>query len=297
MRKYTKFFIKCSLFLLVLCVMNSWAQANIFPRFDHELSDWPRKFRTTKDELKTVSPVKEEGLKDLKASGSGQFSEQGLKTLIKLIPPSHIFLIDLRQESHGFINGRALSWFDGFQNEANCKKTLAEIEADEQKRLEGVLKVGKIGIKCEENQNVPVQRAQTEKQIAESLGLTYLRLPVTDHHRPSDKIVDEYVEFIKNLPSDAWLHLHCRGGKGRTTTFMIMYDMMLNTPKVSFDDILERHKLIGGTDLRALHTPDHYRYQPGLDRLNFIKAFYQYCQQVPHFDLSWSDWVAKQDKN
>ena len=66
----------------------------------------------------------------------------------------------------------------------------------------------------------------------------YCRFPTTDHVRPRDTEVDAFVAFASTLPTDTWLHFHCRGGDGRTTTFLVMHDTMHNAPGVSIEDIL-----------------------------------------------------------
>ena len=41
-------------------------------------------------------------------------------------------------------------------------------------------------------------------------------------------------------------HFHCKEGIGRTTTFMIMYDIMKNYKEVSLNDIIKRQYLPSG---------------------------------------------------
>jgi hypothetical protein len=88
--------------------------------------------------------------------------------------------------------------------------------------------------------------------VAIELGLEYLRLPTTDHVRPRDSEVDEFVRFALDLAPGTWLHFHCRGGDGRTTTFFVMHDIMHNAPEVSVEDILKRQHLLGGSELGKL---------------------------------------------
>src|SRR5258708_7019779 len=76
----------------------------------------PRNFRMTRmsDELYNATQqgsLSTVGLFELNASASGQFSQQGLEKILELIPSNHILLLDLREESHGFINGIAVSWY------------------------------------------------------------------------------------------------------------------------------------------------------------------------------------------
>ena len=72
----------------------------------------PKEFRKTTD-LESINDnksLKLIGLDKLNISGSQQFSEYNLPLLIKAIDTSlPITVVDLRQESHGFINGFPVS--------------------------------------------------------------------------------------------------------------------------------------------------------------------------------------------
>ena len=124
----------------------------------------------------------------------------------------------------------------------------------------------------------------------------YIRLPVTNYSKPDDKIVDGFIKLVTGLPKNIWYHFHCRAGRGRTTTFMSMLDMMYNADKVSSYDILKRQHLLGGVNLTAINT----KYSKKLnlcikERLAFLKEFYQYClkNKKNRFKTSWADWKKK----
>lgn len=52
-----------------------------------------------------------DGLNTLNISGSHQFSENGLVLIKESIGGNlPVFIVDIKQESHGFINGTAVSW-------------------------------------------------------------------------------------------------------------------------------------------------------------------------------------------
>src|SRR5438876_6850657 len=82
---------------------------DVDPKLEKSL---PRNFRTTDDRLKTDKgqiPA-ETGLADLHASGSGEFTADGLKLLLtRTRGPVTVF--GLRQETHVFVNGLPMSWF------------------------------------------------------------------------------------------------------------------------------------------------------------------------------------------
>lgn len=293
---------KISILLLLFFFMISFttSQSDIFvtPVFDGTYGEsLPKNFRTTKDSflVSSDSYVIDDGLHRLTASGSGQFSEPSLLGIIHKVGRSNLIIVDLRQESHGLINGRAVSWSDGKHNWSNVNKTLHEIEKDERHRLHQAVEVGSLIINAmTDPYELQVYTAQTEKEFVEGLGLGYIRIPVADHCRPSDQAVDQFVEFIKKLPEDKWLHFHCRAGRGRTTTFLTLYDMMLNAKNVDLESILARHLLLGGADLLKEHDPNHYKYYPARERLEFVKKFYDYCSQLPDFSTPWSSWVKQQ---
>ncbi|TNJ61367.1 hypothetical protein FE784_34405 [Paenibacillus hemerocallicola] len=100
---------------------------------------------------------------------------------------------------------------------------------------------------------------------------------VTDHHRPHDEVVDQFVRYVEALPERTWQHFHCRGGVGRTTTFILMYEMMKNSGSVDYEDFLIRHQLIGGRNMREMDPHESYKYNAAVERLEFIRQFYAYC--------------------
>lgn len=71
-----------------------------------------------------------------------------------------------------------------------------------------------------------ISSVMSERQMVEQNGLYYYRIAATDHIWPSPENIDDFIAFIRTLPDHAWLHFHCQAGKGRTTIYMAMYDMM-----------------------------------------------------------------------
>src|SRR5438132_817613 len=204
---------------------------DVDPKLEKSL---PRNFRTTDDRLKTDKgeiPA-ETGLTDLHASGSGEFTADSLKLLLgRTRGPVTVF--DLRQETHIFVNGLPISWF-ATHDWSNVGRTHDEIEADEAARVKS-LKAGskivvhsgaaikKTGVTSSAPENVTVEDASTERDIVEPNRAAYVRLTITDHARPLDEEVDRFISAIRTLPEDGWAHFHCEAGRGRTTTFMVLY--------------------------------------------------------------------------
>ncbi|MDB2156188.1 phosphatase domain-containing putative toxin [Clostridium butyricum] len=255
----------------------------------------PKNFRTTKDKIdsKKLGDISIQGLADLNISGSGALSEKSLRRVKEKIGVEDIMDIDLRQEDHGFVNGMGISWF-GENDQANKGIPRDTIISDEKSKLNEIIKNNYVSFdKLPKGKSINTiseinnpKSVQTEEELAKSLGMNYLRITVTDHEKPLDDQVDLFVETVRNLSQGTWLHFHCRGGAGRTTTFMAMYDMMKNSKNVSFNDIMKRQNLIGGSDLLSGEDEDGTQ-----DRLDFMNMFYNYCKENQNgFQTSWSQW-------
>src|SRR5437762_5644985 len=209
----------------------------------------PRNFRTTDNPLKSNEGDQlpaSNGLADLHASGSGEFTTDNLKfVLAQAHGPVTVF--DLRQETHIFVNGLPISWF-ATNDWANVGRTRSEIEADESARVQSLKPGSEIAVRPGEAikkadtasgtpQAVILEQASTERELVEANRAAYVRLTVTDHARPLDDEVDRFIRAIRALPENGWAHFHCEAGRGRTTTFMVLYDMLRNATRVSLEDI------------------------------------------------------------
>ncbi len=276
----------------------------VFPIFDRQIDNTlPLHFRIAKSSsvpLTDLSSLKV-GFHNLSLSGSGQFSESSLQRMLKVLHSfrdfqKNVVIVDCRLESHGFINGRAVNWTDGILDWANVGKTIEEIERDEKVKLQQAAEARVIVIKTkgkDKHEKLIVNRVRTERDFITSLGMTYVRLPIQNYYCPSNQVIDQFVHLIANLPSHTWLHFHGQEGKERTTTCLVMRDMMLNANKVDFKTILTRHKLIGGSDLLKEYESGSLKERATLENIAFLGIFYAYCQQVPDFSISWSQWIAK----
>lgn len=76
-------------------------------------------------------------------------------------------------------------------------------------------------------------------------------------------MVNYFIDFVKNQPKDSWLHFHCKEGIGRTTTFLIMYDIMKNHKDVNLNDIIKRQVLLSGmsdTSSQGFYEGNHNKF-------------------------------------
>jgi protein tyrosine phosphatase (PTP) superfamily phosphohydrolase (DUF442 family) len=267
-----------------------------------------RNFRTTDDRLKARAGAALPdltGLSALRESGSSEFSAAGLKSILsKLSGPVTVF--DLRQEDHGFINGDAVSWY-ATNNWANVGKGLEEIVREEKGRLESLAPGASVTLSADsakkgldaagvQTKTEKVSSCTTEEQVVRAAGAAYVRIPVSDHARPTDEEVDRFVASVRELPAGGWVHFHCRAGKGRTTTFMALYDMLRNAQRVSLQSIVGRQSLlIGDYDLLSKTADAGPRAGVAADRAAFVRAFYEYAKANPGGRPQiWTEWLKTQ---
>lgn len=253
----------------------------------HNTVTLPKNFRKTTDssKIKDIDKgVNLEGLNKLNISGSAQFSEKGLElekeSIGEKIP---ITVVDLREESHGFLNGNAISWTDE-HNKANKGLVESQVIKDENERLKKLSQEKTVTIK---NTTLDVENVENEESLVKRHDMSYVRITVTDKEAPSKEAADEFIGFVKTMDDSSWLHFHCRAGKGRTTTFMAMYDMMKNAKNISFEDIIKRQFLLGGENLLKNTTIENIKGT----RATFLKKFYDYCKENnDNFNTTWSQW-------
>ena len=272
----------------------------------------PRDFRMASDDwhrpLGQAEAPPRRGLDALHASASAQPSLKSLsalyKKLVSVAPnPKQIYMVDLRQESHGFANGVPVSWYEE-KNRANFGKDAKAVELDEAERLNSLRKqkttfvpLGKSDTERLKPMTFAPKKVLTEREAAQQAGFRYVRFAAADMVWPDAKTVEDFLAFVAALPEDAWLHFHCHAGHGRTTTFLVMYDLLRN-PDVSLEDVARRQYLLGGTDLLSKSSGEDWYAQAHNERAEMLRLFYRYASELRTKDtsLSWSAWLERERK-
>lgn len=244
---------------------------------------------------------------DLRASASGQFSGDELYKLLAAIPAnkSQIWILDLRQESHGFIDGIPVSWYKS-QNTVNINKTAVRIQKEEIKLLFDLSKqkavtvyhLNKLGggkVLVGRPTTMIPELVETEQQLVTSHGANYKRIYVLDHNKPDDQEVDQFLKMVRKIKATDWLHFHCRGGKGRSSTFIAMYDMILNAPNFTYKQIIARQDKFGSIKLDSIPVREEKLWKVASveERNEFMQRFYAYVVDPDGYRVrSWSAWNA-----
>lgn len=267
---------------------------SLFLLFTSLISSKPLCFTSNKNEsIITIDstssvglPMRLRDIPTLNISGSAQFTKDQLLNLKNSINKDNICIVDLRQESHGMINDLAISFLNPYKDLNNGFTTEQTIKAENS--LLNKIKIGNTiqlykhtGIFIKD---ITVDFISNESQLVTEADMQYKRFAVKDNSAPTPDIVDEFVEFIKNKPDDIHLHFHCAAGKGRTTSFMVMYQAMKNNSNLTLEQLLSYQSNIGGVNLHD----NNIQY-------NFLEDFCNYVQKNKdsNYSISYSQWIKE----
>lgn len=263
----------------------------------------PKHFRMSSDAL--PPGINSTGMQGLHMAGSGAPSHLQAATAKSHIPGPFI-VIDLRQESHGYVSGNAVSWYGPF-DDANRGKSDAQVRAIEGQLLEGLRRQRTITPNRIVGKNnagqvtafapvppITVTSVMNEAQMWRlNFHLDSYRVYLSDRRPPNVQQIDRFVRFSKRIPAGMWVWFHCRAGDGRTTTLMSIWDTMHNAKRVALSDILARQHAIGGTDLASAGSPNRPKYVWDQQRLKILQAFYAYARaNTDGFNTSFSAWLG-----
>lgn len=263
----------------------------------------PNNFRTMQSPFRQlpgcdIQPSRE-GLNEMQLSGSSYFSENEFREMMKQLPSKRVVVLDLRAESHGYLNEDGVSWYSAYKaaNRGLSSIEINQVEkgllVDDRNKMVSVAALAK-DKSVSATTEMEVNSAITEREFVETQQIKYYRLPVVDYDAPSYANVDEFLDFYKNLPTDTWIHAHCEAGEGRTTMFLSMIDMLHNARKLDYDVIMTRQVLLGGQDLRISTSKDPIKQEGYVRRALFTRQFYEYAKSNPKMEKSWSQWAQEQ---
>ncbi|HEY4396755.1 MAG TPA: hypothetical protein VGO28_03710 [Acidimicrobiia bacterium] len=254
---------------------------------------------------KVGTPRNFRAIKNLGASGSGQFSAKELDAVVKRAAGRSLVVLDLRQEAHGFVGGTAVSWF-GARNAANSGKSSDQIVAEEGELLAGlggqpVITVRKVTGKTADRTigestpvKVPAPSVRSEEDVVRASGAGYARVFAADYQPFTDEQVDQLVAFWQSRPADSWVHVHCAAGDGRTTQALALFDILQNANAASLKRIVDRQQGAGGIDVLAAKPTPRWRHDSEVARGRLVRRFYAYAKEHPGGQgETWSSWSAR----
>lgn len=212
-------------------------------------------------------------------SGSAQFSKKQYFNMKKKWPVGKkVIVVDLRQECHFFLANQPVAFFNLYFTYNIGRSNIEDIEKQIALYYYPSHYYKFIDKEKMHIQYSPIAKKTSLEREVEVIDVDYKRFPVTDRCFAEPAVIDEFLMWIRQLPEDVWLHFHCRGGKGRTTTFMMMYDIWKTKAVLPFAEYLERQTLIGGTDLSFIKRKNEYLESSSLKRFEMLQKFYDYVR-------------------
>ncbi|MBU3108225.1 fused DSP-PTPase phosphatase/NAD kinase-like protein [Clostridium gasigenes] len=289
MKNYNKIFtsLLLSIFLFLSITINANASASLGFVTTQTLNENPADSQTLirrDNNSKTPLPNRFRNLKDLNISGSAQFNPSQLKNIIETLNNNELYIIDLRQESHGFINTTPINFYNR-EKLLNKDFTTSDTLVAEKKDLDSIKIGSEVNISNKDGKvidTITAEKVFSEETLVKENNVFYERFAVRDGGIPTLEVTDDFVDFVKNKTPNSHLHFHCKAGQGRTTTFMSLYQMMNNKDNLPLDAILKHQLDEGGVILTDSSS-----------RAAFLESFYKYTLENmdSNFKVPYSTWI------
>lgn len=259
-------------------------------------------FRCTNDLGGLPASINTTGMHTLRLSGSEGISSKGqVQRIMAAMGTPTLYFVDLREESHAIASGHPIT-LRGRRDWANVGLSHEEVlrsEADLITKLQqqdeiSVVRSLDLRKGVAQPHRIVLKRPEvvSERELVEGAGANYRRLTVTDHSRPRREEVDRFLKVVREMPEGAGIHVHCLGGRGRTTTFMTLYDMLHNATRLPAQDIIKRQAVFSyDYQMSTINADKPYKMALQEDRLEFLNAFHEYARANPGGKgLLWSEW-------
>ena len=207
-------------------------------------------------------------------SASQQPSEEGILWIFQqaLSVNMSLHVVDLREESHFFASGHAITYYNGLDNDDNRGLSLEEISTKEVQMIQELKNQGSMTVYGErikvvtgpkqfidgviqknknkvlqlgKKQDMSTADVKTEAAYIQTLeGAQYTRIPFTDHRihemlAQLNKVTDVVEASIQKR--NTWVHFHCHKGKGRAAVALLASHIFMKKPYHSnSEEIIER---------------------------------------------------------
>lgn len=238
-----------------------------------------RRFRSTDDFVSPhTSSLNPQGLEKLRASGGSKIVFYELNWYLKDIK-GPIYIVDLTGGKTKFFHDIPDFPFLYNKHESKFKYKLRRLLIMQSLSLDSIQFVG-------------------EQDMSQKYGYHYQDIKIGGKSVPDAPTLDKFLDFLKTIPQDAWLHIHCDKGKGRTTVMMTILDIIRNGRDVSLEDIVERQYRMGGVNLfdTEIWEKGTYNKNELVKRQEFLKEFYGYNRDPQGYGVvSWQEWCSQRN--
>lgn len=229
-------------------------------------------------------------------SGSGQITRRQIAYLKNKMQNG--WIVDLRKEIHLFVDeDTSINFLDATNNPLEVEKKAAySFNRANVKGIPGyrVLFKNPITLNLVKTPyKIRYHMISTEGDSAQSYGLGYKRFTVTDHEHPAHQLVDDFIAWYRTLPPRTKIHFHCAGGKGRTNSFILMYQILNQRNNLTFEGHLAAIEVYSSVNLN----PDTRipRQKTSADRYTFLRQFYGFVCDPKGYNanVKFSEWIRK----
>lgn len=289
-----KFFNKPTNVLLILLFIPS---ATLL--YEHYIETQTPNFRGANDSVplrrKTIDccrHVNTTGLDNINLYGSGiinfpHFLEHFKNTLST--NKENFVVVNLNDEEIFYYKNRSLQWYALGYTKKNYGQKLNELRF--QKRLYRKVINYFYGPVPLDDQN----QINTEEDIFKALNITYLT-PLKNELAwlDNDDFMENTIRLFQSFKRDTHLYVHCLHGRGRTTTYLILYDIFRNADKVSVEDIANRHFCLGREnvmDTEVWSKKGSWTKEALMARKTLVIRFHNYMTDPRGYQYqSWTQW-------
>lgn len=246
--------------------------------------------RQHKSKCKTINTS---GLAPLNLYASGLINFNDFEKNVKWDKSKkNLYVMNLLEEEPYYYQGRCLRWFGlGY-----TPKDLGKIEP--QKKLKRTFYRWFVRQAYQVPSNLDTPEGQkdlkSEEDIFRELGAHYFTpLMGNIEFLANQDFMDDVIRFFEQIPPDGILYIHCLHGKGRTTTFLVLYDIFRNGKQLKLEEITIRQHCFGREDVLDTVVWERGTWsQDGLNaRKDLVERFYEYMNSpdgYPH--QKWSQW-------
>lgn len=290
----TKFFFKRKivLFIAILAALSGLYIYSCIKDYSSLLQ-----FRTTLSSYNwwIVSSPDRSGLETLNMSGSGVLQENAMLNSFKTIPvPSDkIHVINLTSVNRLYANGRAFRWFHWRKSPTGIQELYLPIKDLKFKSLIHLNDNAKYFLRRHYYPRPENCTVETEEQMVNRMGYQYASFYVNRREVFPLETIDNFIEYVGNLPQGSWVHFHCDGGNSRTTTMMIFYDILKNGKHIPLSTIIERQHALGGVDVNDIkvRSGGTWKLQNLILRKDLVEDFYRFVNDPKGYGVTkWSEW-------
>lgn len=253
----------------------------IVVRENNFADEWPERFRSSDMPLE-LSEEQLKGLRELRIMGGGQPSEKQLRNIVER-SEYPVIVLDFRQEPHGYIAGVPITWFRPYVSDRDLgTDEMISLEDDfimflksaTSVRVDAVNWTGGQDYELLSSELIENDTVLTNAGMAERNGARYMRfyVPIV----PNDRQIAEFEALVEEVSEqDVSLYFQCWDGTGRSSAFMVMYDILRNGHEVSLQSIADRHAAMGGINVLELPPESSPNYVRSVVRRDFIIDYYR----------------------